>query len=87
MIFLDEPTSGLDSFQAQNVMVALKVLAKHGRTIITTIHQPRSDIYLMFDKLCILSKGKLMYFGAAGDTALEYVTPARISLLARLWSS
>eukprot|EP00038_Savillea_parva_P023719 m.42158 g.42158 ORF g.42158 m.42158 type:complete len:775 (-) comp6234_c0_seq1:102-2426(-) len=72
VIFLDEPTSGLDSFQAQNVMVALKVLARHGRTIITTIHQPRSDIYQMFDKLCVLSKGKLMYFGEAGTTAMKY---------------
>lgn len=74
VIFLDEPTSGLDSFQAQNVMVALKVLARHGRTVITTIHQPRSDIYLMFDKLVILSKGKLMYFGNADTTALASVS-------------
>mmetsp|Transcript_3106 Transcript_3106/g.7465 ORF Transcript_3106/g.7465 Transcript_3106/m.7465 type:complete len:715 (+) Transcript_3106:70-2214(+) len=72
LIFLDEPTSGLDSFQAQNVMVALKVLAKHGRTVVSTIHQPRSDIYLMFDKLLILSKGKEMYFGNAGETAIDY---------------
>jgi hypothetical protein len=58
--------------QAQNVMVALKVLARHGRTVVCTIHQPRSDIYFMFDKLLILSVGKLMYFGDAGDHALAY---------------
>ena len=44
-IFLDEPTSGLDSFQAQNVMGALRDLARYGRSVVCTIHQPRSSIF------------------------------------------
>ena len=44
-LLLDEPTSGLDAFQAQNVMESLWVLASNGRTVISTIHQPRSSIY------------------------------------------
>jgi len=49
LIFLDEPTTGLDSFTATSVMETLKDLAKSGRTIIQTIHQPNSDIFEMFD--------------------------------------
>ena len=44
-LLLDEPTSGLDAFQAQNVMESLWVLASNGRTVISTIHPPRSSIY------------------------------------------
>jgi ABC-type multidrug transport system ATPase subunit len=63
VLFLDEPTSGLDAFQSQAVMESLKTLVDHGRLVITVIHQPRSSIYEMFDKILILSEGKLMYHG------------------------
>ncbi|GMI03669.1 hypothetical protein TrVE_jg3568 [Triparma verrucosa] len=72
-LFLDEPTSGLDSFQAQSVMGALKTLASNGRTVVASIHQPRSSIYAMFDQLLLLSEGKLIYTGNAHD-AVEYFT-------------
>jgi ABC-type multidrug transport system ATPase subunit len=62
LIFLDEPTTGLDSFTALQVMQTLKELAQGGRTIITTIHQPNSDIYAMFDRLMLLAQGKIVYF-------------------------
>ena len=29
----------------------------------TTIHQPRSAIWQLFDKVCLLSKGYQLYFG------------------------
>ncbi|KAK9806141.1 hypothetical protein WJX72_003105 [[Myrmecia] bisecta] len=67
LIFMDEPSSGLDAFQAQNVMEALWNLAHAGRTVIATIHQPRSSIYRMFDLLFLLSEGKTMYFGPAAE--------------------
>jgi ATP-binding cassette subfamily G (WHITE) protein 1 len=42
VILLDEPTSGLDSFKALNIVETLTNLAKRGKTIISTIHQPGS---------------------------------------------
>jgi ABC-type multidrug transport system ATPase subunit len=59
LLFLDEPTSGLDAYNAGVVMDCLKRLAHEGkRTIIVTIHQPRSNIFKMFDSLMLLSGGQ-----------------------------
>nr|UOU03353.1 ATP-binding cassette subfamily G-like 2 [Brachionus rubens] len=63
ILFCDEPTSGLDSFMASSVMDSMKNLAKQGKTIICTIHQPSSEIYQEFDKLCLLAEGRLAYLG------------------------
>jgi len=71
LIFLDEPTTGLDSFTATSVMETLKELAKSGRTIIQTIHQPNSDIFEMFDRLMLLARGKVIYFNEA-SLAVDY---------------
>ncbi|KAG9230040.1 P-loop containing nucleoside triphosphate hydrolase protein [Amylocarpus encephaloides] len=63
VLFLDEPTTGLDATSAFQVIRTLKNLAKRGRTIITTIHQPRSEIWGMFDGLVILTRGSPVYSG------------------------
>lgn len=44
ILLLDEPTSGLDSSTALKIIKMLKREAFLGRTIITTIHQPSSDV-------------------------------------------
>jgi ABC-type multidrug transport system ATPase subunit len=54
-----EPTSGLDAFTAFNIMELLLQLSKNGRTIISTIHQPRSNIYSLFNMLLLLSEGEV----------------------------
>ena len=61
LIFLDEPTTGLDSATALNVLLILKNLANSGRTIISTIHQPSSEIFSVFDKLMLLVQGEIIY--------------------------
>ncbi len=71
VLFLDEPTSGLDAFQSQAVMECMKKLALSGRLVIAVIHQPRSSIFDMFDKLLLLSEGKTMFYGDAKN-AVEY---------------
>jgi ATP-binding cassette, subfamily G (WHITE), eye pigment precursor transporter len=55
---------GLDSFMAQTVVDSMRSLAKKGKTIICTIHQPSSDIFRMVDKLCLLAEGRVAYFGS-----------------------
>jgi ABC-type multidrug transport system ATPase subunit len=78
-LFCDEPTSGLDSFQALNVIQALKALVTSGRVVICSIHQPRSSIYNEFDKLCLLSEGRMVYYGQSGAAAVDYFRCAGFS--------
>jgi len=65
LLLLDEPTSGLDSTTAQRIVATLRGLARGGRTVITTIHQPSSRLYRMFDKVVVLSDGCPIYSGHA----------------------
>jgi len=61
ILFLDEPTSGLDSYSAYQVVNILKKLCAKGRTVITTIHQPSSEIFQQFDEVLLLARGKILY--------------------------
>ena len=56
--------AGLDSYNAFNVVESLVNLARnYKRTVIFTIHQPRSNIVALFDQLVLLAMGKLVYSG------------------------
>ncbi|KAG2096312.1 uncharacterized protein F5147DRAFT_818412 [Suillus discolor] len=60
ILFLDEPTSRLDSYNAFNVVESLVTLAHDcNRTVIFTIHQPRSNIVALFDHIVLLAHGKM----------------------------
>lgn len=68
LLFLDEPTSGLDSAASYYVMSRIARLNKKDdiqRTIIASIHQPSSEVFQLFHNLCLLSSGKIVYFGPA----------------------
>ncbi|KAK9457864.1 P-loop containing nucleoside triphosphate hydrolase protein [Dipodascopsis uninucleata] len=61
VLFLDEPTTGLDAYSAQLLVKTLRKLASKGRTLITSIHQPRSDIFFLFDRITLLTHGQPVY--------------------------
>ncbi|CAB4283780.1 unnamed protein product [Prunus armeniaca] len=66
LLFLDEPTSGLDSAASYHVMNRIVKLAHlDGRTVIASIHQPSSEVFELFQNLCLLSSGRTVYFGPA----------------------
>jgi len=67
ILFADEPTSGLDSYMAEQVVLQLQQLARFGRTVIATIHQPSSEVFALFDQLYLLSDGSPVYHGKATD--------------------
>ncbi|XLR19396.1 hypothetical protein S83_047308, partial [Arachis hypogaea] len=68
LLFLDEPTSGLDSAASYYVMKRIKSLDHKDsiqRIVIASIHQPSAEVFQFFDNLCLLSAGKIVYFGHA----------------------
>ena len=68
IIFCDEPTSGLDARAAAIVMRVLLKVARSGRTVVCTIHQPSTAIFNFFDDLLLLKRGgEVVYFGQLGD--------------------
>jgi ABC-type multidrug transport system ATPase subunit len=60
---LDEPTSGLDSFKSLQMIKLLQKFARQGKTVISSIHSPNSEGFMLFDKLMILSDGFIVYQG------------------------
>lgn len=67
ILFLDEPTTGLDAFSSLLLVRTLKKLANANHTVIATIHQPRPDIFDLFDSLLLMKEGRICYFGAVAD--------------------
>ncbi|KAK7319443.1 hypothetical protein RJT34_04164 [Clitoria ternatea] len=68
LLFLDEPTSGLDSAASYYVMKRIATLDKKDgiqRTVIASIHQPSTEVFQLFHNLCLLSSGRIVYFGPA----------------------
>lgn len=73
ILLLDEPLSGLDAFTALSIMDVLRGLTKEGRTLIVTIHQPRSDLFAHFGNILLLARGGYpVYAGPANDMLLHF---------------
>ncbi|GLT51027.1 hypothetical protein SLA2020_244740 [Shorea laevis] len=75
VLILDEPTSGLDSASAFFVLQTLRNIACEGRTVISSIHQPSSEVFALFNDLFLLSGGETVYFGEA-KMAVEFFAEA-----------
>ncbi|GET93369.1 abc transporter, putative [Leishmania tarentolae] len=72
LLFLDEPTTGLDTFTALHLLTLLRSLSRSGVAVIFSIHQPRSHIYEVFDRILLLNGfGEEAYFGPAAG-AVEF---------------
>lgn len=78
ILFLDEPTSGLDACSALHVMQTVAALAKTSPlrpfaphffsfrpVVVFSIHQPSAEIYGLFHKVLLLSRGVVVYHGIA----------------------
>ncbi|KAF9332480.1 hypothetical protein BGZ91_011691 [Linnemannia elongata] len=75
-LFLDEPTSGLDALTAKAVVLTLKQIAASGRTVICTIHQPRADIWHVFDNVVLLVTGGCAAYSGRADRVVDYFEEA-----------
>lgn len=73
LMLCDEPTSGLDAYMAQTTVEVLSRLAKRGKTIVLTIHQPSSEVYALFDKILLMAEGRVAFLGSPRE-ALDFFT-------------
>lgn len=51
------------SVSALLMMVTLKKLASTGCTLIFTIYQSSTEVFGLFDRICLLSNGNTLFFG------------------------
>ena len=72
LLFIDEPTSGLSSTDSENIIELLKKQASAGKLVISTIHQPSSRIYRLFDKIWILDRAGYPVYAGNPVEAIEY---------------
>ncbi len=76
VLFVDEPTSGLSSSDALQVVETLQSLAREGRIVFFTLHQPSSEIYKKLDHLLFLDEGGYPIFWGAPLAALQHFRSA-----------
>jgi ABC-type multidrug transport system ATPase subunit len=61
VIFCDEPTSGLDAFTSETIVKILKAQACRGKIVLSTIHQPSSSTFALFDQFILMQEGRIIY--------------------------
>lgn len=72
LLFVDEPTSGLSSTDSENVITLLKEQALKGKLVISTIHQPSSELFKQFDSLIVLDRGGYPVYSGNPIDAITY---------------
>ncbi|KAJ6512946.1 pleiotropic drug resistance ABC transporter [Mycena sanguinolenta] len=68
----DNSTRGLDASTALEFGRALRIATDVARlTTIVSLYQASESLYALFDKVCVVSEGRMVYFGRT-DQAREY---------------
>lgn len=70
IIVLDEPTSGLDSTGSYLVLKVLRDIPD--TTVITILHQPRFNSFMLFDHIILLSKSGSIFMGTPYQSILYF---------------
>jgi ABC-type multidrug transport system ATPase subunit len=74
LLFLDEPTAGQDPRTEMRMMQLFRQIANRGSTVVITTHLLAS--FSLLDKIAVLTRGKLAYFGP-GLEMLQYFQTQR----------
>eukprot|EP01083_Nonionella_stella_P268350 907134_1 len=81
ILCLDEPTTGLDSLSSMELIELLSTLARaENQAVILTIHQPTYNMWRLFDKVCMIGDGHILFHGPTANVAgyldnLGYICP------------
>ncbi|OTF83516.1 hypothetical protein BLA29_002117 [Euroglyphus maynei] len=75
LICIDEPTSGLDSNSSVIVTDCLRKLSRlHNLCIITSIHQPNTEVLMNFDDVYVLAKGGVCVYSGHPNEIRQHLT-------------
>lgn len=66
VMLLDEPTTGLDAGAALSVGRVLRNVSRFGVPVLCALLQPGNELLESFDKLILLVKGQIAYWGPVG---------------------
>ncbi|KAG0413881.1 hypothetical protein HPB47_008965 [Ixodes persulcatus] len=85
LIFVDDPTRNVDASQARICMRTLKYLAYKGHTVVAVISYPSINMMKYFNKLYVLTEGRLIYSGSPMEMksslgAHGFVCPAELPI-------
>ncbi|KAG2050787.1 hypothetical protein BDR06DRAFT_959744 [Suillus hirtellus] len=70
----DNSTRGLDASTALEFVQALRIGTDIGRlTTIVSIYQAGEQLYDLFDKVCVIAEGKMVYFGSAKEARQYFI--------------
>ncbi|KXZ43082.1 hypothetical protein GPECTOR_104g88 [Gonium pectorale] len=73
VLILDEPTSGLDASISHRVVELMTDLAQHASiNVITVLHQPREDSFLLFDNVLVLAHNGMVVYEGSPAGCLPY---------------
>jgi ABC-type multidrug transport system ATPase subunit len=75
LLLLDEPTSGLDATTSEALLNVLCGITRSGITVVSVLHQPRYECWMLLDQLLLLSKYGTLFFGSP-TLAIMYFTRA-----------
>ncbi|XP_024526458.1 ABC transporter G family member 11 isoform X1 [Selaginella moellendorffii] len=63
LIYFDDAFKGLEGASVLSLLIKLKGLARGGATVIMCTEHVSSQVYELLDDLCLLSNGKMVFFG------------------------
>ena len=89
VLVLDEPTSGLDAYTAMKLLHTLQAVARSGRAVLMSLHQPSPMLFNGLDLAMLMAVGKVVYYGPPGEAAagmarLGFPCPADVTIAEHL---
>jgi ABC-2 type transport system ATP-binding protein len=79
VLILDEPASGLDPRARIEVLEVLRTLGKMGKTVLISSHI-LSELRHLCNSICIIDRGKLLYFGTIDEALKQARTAHRLEI-------
>jgi len=77
VLLLDECTSGLDATSSLRLVKSLRKMSRlRGTTVVLTIHQPRAEVFSLFDSLILLGTGGFLVYSGPTVQAASLLSQA-----------